>query len=532
MKTGKKKKDNRGLTLIELIVTVAIIAIFSGVVLTFVTTGSNTFRSTSSSAKVQMETQETFDQIEEMIIDVNRSLYYANGSGDSIGSLIKNDIKQSGGADSVGNKTFIVCNEYENNDNTSQYICDILDWDKEDATIYYSQMEYTADSSADSDTETASYAAETGEIAVNTGKASDGEKNVRNARTKVERSVFATGILDFRADISKAESDKIVRFQLSTENGTKQIETLHSVSLRNKVKIRKPGTLTPVRPRPTATPAPTKAPEPTEAPEPTATPVPTETPVPTAIPTPVPTATATPVPTPTVTPIPGVQEEESEIIPNQKNEDAYAVVKGRAYTCGIYGRGQDFGAKADNPNGVKNIVWSIEYGQDVSVTQGNNGMDAATVTAGENCDGYVLCAKYDVYSDSGEIIKKVTARKYVSVIKGVEITTIPDVLTVGKSYRVGVNIIMKGITKNSNGDYNSEDQVVYAESGNGNAIYWSQPNGYYLDIEYNSANVQVKEWGAGKTMTLKVDVNGLNILVKDSDGVGYLTAEKELTIVK
>ena len=60
------------------------------------------------------------------------------------------------------------------------------------------------------------------------------------ARTKVNRSVLATGILDFRADLTKVESDNIVRFQLSTENGKKEIETLHSVSLRNKVKVKKP----------------------------------------------------------------------------------------------------------------------------------------------------------------------------------------------------------------------------------------------------------------------------------------------------
>ena len=99
MKTKERRErlQNKGFTLIELIVTIAIIAIFSGVVLTFISTGSNTYRSTSSSAKVQMETQETFDQIEDLIIDVNRSLYYANGSGAAvIGAEIKNDIKQSG----------------------------------------------------------------------------------------------------------------------------------------------------------------------------------------------------------------------------------------------------------------------------------------------------------------------------------------------------------------------------------------------------------------------------------------------------
>lgn len=243
---AKMQTDNRGLTLIELIITVAIIAIFSGVVLTFITTGSNTYRSTSSSAKVQMETQELIDRMEDMIIDTNRSLYYANGTGENIGSAIKNDIKQSGTGNSDGNKTFIVCNEYKNNDgNTSQYICDVIDWDKEDATVYYSQREYTASSSSDGagkdDTETAVFSADEGDAAVfSLDEEDDGEQNVRNARTKVKRSVLATGILDFRADLTRAESDNIVRFQLSTENGKKEIETLHSVSLRNKVKVKKP----------------------------------------------------------------------------------------------------------------------------------------------------------------------------------------------------------------------------------------------------------------------------------------------------
>lgn len=241
-----QQTDNRGLTLIELVITVAIIAIFSGVVMTFIMTGSNTYRSTSSNAKVQMETQELVDRMEDLIIDTNRSLYYANGTGENTGSEIKNDIKQSGDGNSDGNKTFIVCNEYKNNDgNTSQYICDVIDWDKKDATVYYSQREYTATSSSDdsgkNDTETAALSEDEEDVsAFSLDEEDSGEQNVRNVRTKMNRSVLATGILDFRADLTKVESDNIVRFQLSTENGKKEIETLHSVSLRNKVKVKKP----------------------------------------------------------------------------------------------------------------------------------------------------------------------------------------------------------------------------------------------------------------------------------------------------
>ena len=91
MKTKGKawKLKNKGFTLIEMIVTVAIIAIFSGVVVTFIGTGSGVYRNTSSNSKVQMETQETFDKIEDLIIDANRSLYYANGSDSEIGAEIR-----------------------------------------------------------------------------------------------------------------------------------------------------------------------------------------------------------------------------------------------------------------------------------------------------------------------------------------------------------------------------------------------------------------------------------------------------------
>lgn len=75
---------------------------------------------------------------------------------------------------------------------------------------------------------------------VTDGNSSTTSTKARNAKTLVERSVLATGILDFRADVSKVESDKIVRFQLSTENGKKQIRPSHSVSLRNNVDLKKP----------------------------------------------------------------------------------------------------------------------------------------------------------------------------------------------------------------------------------------------------------------------------------------------------
>ena len=234
---------NKGFTLIEMIVTVAIIAIFSGVVLTFIGTGTSVYRNTSSNSKVQMETQETFDKIEDLIIDANRSIYYASGSSNNLGNPITNDIKENSGdgTNSSENKIFIACNEYENNDGTSQYICDVLEWEKSEAKIYYSCKEYKAKSSNAGTAETSETEEFSDKSGENTAVVTSGQNvNVQNRKTLFNRSVLATGILDFRADVSKVKSDKIVRFQLSTENGKKQIQTLHSVSLRNNVDVKKP----------------------------------------------------------------------------------------------------------------------------------------------------------------------------------------------------------------------------------------------------------------------------------------------------
>lgn len=197
----RRKNNNRGFTLIELIITVAIIAIFSGVILTFIGTGSNTYRSTSNSAKVQMEAQETADSLEDLIIDANYSIDYQSAPD---GGAITNDID---GASGTGDKVLIICNKSNSGDTGSGdstsagYIYDILYWSCSEQKIYYSQ------------------------------------NTTNSVPSGPSGSVLAEGITDFQADVSKAASDKIVRFQLGIKRGTKEIKTLHSVTLRNTVKI-------------------------------------------------------------------------------------------------------------------------------------------------------------------------------------------------------------------------------------------------------------------------------------------------------
>lgn len=256
-------QNNAGFTLIEMIVTVAIIAIFSGVVVTLIGTGSNLFRGVSGNTKSQIDAQETLNAIEDLIIDANRSVYYAYGSGTAMGEQIRSDIDDSNAA----SKTFITCNEYENGDGTSRYVFDVLDWVGSEGKLYYSQRQYTkASSSAEEKDENGSGEnpesqqnrnesgisgenAENTDIAIatesdeenQTGTISGNSSDIaRDSEELIERSVFAEGIENFTADVTKVESERIVRFRLTTENNGKKVKTLHTVNLRNRIQVLKP----------------------------------------------------------------------------------------------------------------------------------------------------------------------------------------------------------------------------------------------------------------------------------------------------
>lgn len=258
----KEKNNSAGFTLIEMIVTVAIIAIFSGVVVTLITTGSSLFRGVSGNTKSQVKAQETLDEIEDLIIDANRSIYYAYGSGTDMGTQITSDIDDS----NVASKTFIACNEYENGDGTSRYVFDVLDWVGSEGKLYYSQREYTkASSNTEEENEngtgdnsenqqtvdTSGISAESMDNGVavfasanndsGNGVVSGGSSDkAKDSKELIARSVFAEGIENFTADVTKVESERIVRFRLTTEENGKKVKTLHTVNLRNRIQVMKP----------------------------------------------------------------------------------------------------------------------------------------------------------------------------------------------------------------------------------------------------------------------------------------------------
>ena len=75
------KNDNKGFSLIELIVAIALLAAVSAMLLSFMVSGSNMFRRVSTDVSLQMESQVAMVQLREYIIDCNDTLRYNSSTG-------------------------------------------------------------------------------------------------------------------------------------------------------------------------------------------------------------------------------------------------------------------------------------------------------------------------------------------------------------------------------------------------------------------------------------------------------------------
>ncbi|GHV33564.1 hypothetical protein FACS18949_07840 [Clostridia bacterium] len=67
------KNDDRGLSLVELIISIAILAILSTILVGFISSGGGLYRSVSASVSLQMKSQTALAQIREYTVDAHTS---------------------------------------------------------------------------------------------------------------------------------------------------------------------------------------------------------------------------------------------------------------------------------------------------------------------------------------------------------------------------------------------------------------------------------------------------------------------------
>ena len=78
------KNDNKGFSLLELIIAFTLLSIVSSILLGFMVTSSNMYRNISGNISVQMQSQATAAQLKEYVIDCNNTVYYAAGDPETV----------------------------------------------------------------------------------------------------------------------------------------------------------------------------------------------------------------------------------------------------------------------------------------------------------------------------------------------------------------------------------------------------------------------------------------------------------------
>ena len=216
------RKDNRGLTLIELVVTVAIAMVFSGVILTFVAGASKSYRRTSAGAQSQIEMQDALDQIENLTISTNLSMYYTKGINKNTNITADQKIANDSDMDRplAQSKTLFFGSQSE--DGTKSYYSII--WNAEKKTLYYFSQILKQNSGT------------------GTGETSGtGTGGIGGGSSVGTEQVLAKNVTQFAADIHHASDQHTVRFKIVTQVNDREVEKTETVTLRNDGVIAAPG---------------------------------------------------------------------------------------------------------------------------------------------------------------------------------------------------------------------------------------------------------------------------------------------------
>ena len=132
----KMMKEDRGLTLVELVITIAIVAIVIAAATSFMITGSRSFTKGSADSDLQKEAELTVNQIEDMVIDVNGGME-VNEVTDTEGNKTKTELVMYHATEEPGESGVM----------ETKYVKETVVWDKNagDDRMFYSKWNVNYD---------------------------------------------------------------------------------------------------------------------------------------------------------------------------------------------------------------------------------------------------------------------------------------------------------------------------------------------------------------------------------------------------
>lgn len=194
---GKKlriQQQNSGFSLVELIITIAILVIVTGAVCSFIIITSRNYANGNNDISVQQEAQLALNQMSDVIIDATQSINYVGY--DESNQPVK-ALKDSEFTFTPEKKALIVYN-------TAELHNYMFYWRKSDENLYFS----IADASG-----SFPMPGETGCV------------------------LQAENVTEFQVDLGRAEERRVVGLRLSFKAGTRKFEMVNNITARNKVAI-------------------------------------------------------------------------------------------------------------------------------------------------------------------------------------------------------------------------------------------------------------------------------------------------------
>lgn len=220
------KRDQKGFTIVELLIAVAILSIVVASVCGFILVGSRSYAAANSDINVQQESQLALNQMSDLLIDTTRSVTYTGF--DAVSGTPENALKDAEFSFTPKDKSLVMYNGVveedvdpisgaptvkaaEGNGNKHYQFY----WSKDDEKLYYTELAVDP---------------------VNHVKTADIHFPAFDP-TNPNWVVLATHVTDFSADLSQLEEKRVVQLSLTFVDGAKEYVTSNNVTIRNKVGV-------------------------------------------------------------------------------------------------------------------------------------------------------------------------------------------------------------------------------------------------------------------------------------------------------